>query len=177
MRWLGIAALPLLMAMGDGKPGPVQLPGDAAVPGAGLNRQGHRPPQPDAPPPVPVAEPLRILAAAEVRPAEFQWQSRVVVVFANTAADPAFAQQLRELQAQPAALLARDVVVVTDTDPAAATEWRRQLRPEGFSLIVVDKDGGVELRKPLPWSVREIVRAIDKFPSRLEETGRAGMGL
>jgi len=33
----------------------------------------------------------------------------------------------------------------------------------------MDKDGSVALRKPSPWSVREISRAIDKMPSRREE--------
>jgi hypothetical protein len=35
--------------------------------------------------------------------------------------------------------------------------------------VILDKDGEAKLRKPLPWSVREISRAIDKFPIRREE--------
>lgn len=179
VRWLVLAALPLLMAMGDGRnaPPPVKLPGDAAVPGAGLNRAGQRAQQPEGGTDQGAPTALHVLAADEVAPSELQWQSRVVAVFADTGADPAFVRQLQELQAQPAALMARDVVIVTDTDPAAASEWRRNLRPEGFSLVVIDKDGQVKARKPLPWTVREIARTIDKFPSRLEETGRAGIGL
>jgi len=116
---------------------------------------------------------LRILEAAEVEPAEFLWQARPVVVFADTAADPAFIEQLAALKRDPIALNLRDVVVITDTDPAGASIWRRQLRPEGFSLVLLDKDGQVKQRKPVPWSVREISRAIDKFPLRLQEIGRA----
>lgn len=118
---------------------------------------------------------LRVLPAAGAEPAEFLWQARPVVIFADTAADPAFTEQLRALTRDPAPLLARDVVVVTDTDPAANSVWRRQLRPEGFSLVLMDKDGQVKQRKPAPWSVREITRAIDKFPLRLQEIGRAGV--
>ncbi|KRW94445.1 DUF4174 domain-containing protein [Paracoccus sp. MKU1] len=121
------------------------------------------------------AHELTVLPAAEADPAEFMWQARPVVIFANTAADPAFIEQLAALQRDPAPLIARDVVVVTDTDPAAASIWRRQLRPEGFSLVLMDKDGQVKQRKPVPWSVREITRAIDKFPLRLQEIGRAGL--
>ena len=59
--------------------------------------------------------------------------------------------------------------------PAASSPWRRQLNPRGFSLVMLDKDGQVKQRKPSPWSVREITRAIDKFPLRLQEIGRAGV--
>lgn len=125
----------------------------------------------DAPP----ATELQVVDAAEVEPAAFLWQARPVVVFADTPADPAFVEQLRMLTRDPAQLIARDVVVVTDTDPAADTAWRRSLRPEGFSLVLLDKDGQVKQRKPSPWSVREIWRAIDKFPLRRQEMGRAGV--
>ncbi len=118
---------------------------------------------------------LSVLAASEADPAEFMWQARPVVIFSDTAADPAFVEQLKALQRDPVPLLLRDVVVITDTDPAAASPWRRQLRPEGFSLVLMDKDGQVKQRKPVPWSVREITRAIDKFPLRLQEIGRAGV--
>ncbi|SMO55624.1 DUF4174 domain-containing protein [Paracoccus laeviglucosivorans] len=119
------------------------------------------------------ARELRILPASEADPQEFLWQARPVVVFADSAADPAFSDQIRMLERDSVALNLRDVVVVTDSDPAANTVWRRQLRPEGFSLVLLDKDGQVKQRKPAPWSVREISRAIDKFPLRLQEIGRA----
>ena len=67
------------------------------------------------------------------------------------------------------ALLDRDVVVLTDTTPAAASALRKQLRPRGFMLVLIGKDGGVKLRKPHPWTVRELSRSIDKFQDRLQE--------
>ena len=97
------------------------------------------------------------------------------MVFADTAADPDFAAQLAQLRRDPAALLLRDVVVITDTDPAANSAWRRQFRPEGFSVVLLDKDGQVKQRLPSPRSVREISRAIDKFPLRRREIGRAAL--
>ncbi|NHF72516.1 DUF4174 domain-containing protein [Paracoccus xiamenensis] len=118
---------------------------------------------------------LHILEAATTTPEEFLWQARPIVVFADTAADPAFLLQIRSLQDLPAPMIERDVVVITDTDPAAASVWRRQLHPRGFSLVIMDKDGQVKQRKPAPWSVREISRAIDKFPLRREEIGRMGV--
>ncbi|PKP70595.1 MAG: methylmalonyl-CoA epimerase [Alphaproteobacteria bacterium HGW-Alphaproteobacteria-4] len=109
------------------------------------------------------------LDAAEATVAELLWLKRPIVVFADSPADPAFATQMRMLAENPAALEERDVVVITDTDPAARSEWRLKLRPRGFSLVLLDKDLEPELRKPLPWDVREITRAIDKFPLRRQE--------
>lgn len=101
--------------------------------------------------------------------AQFLWVSRPAVVFADTPADPAFIRQMELIGAGLADLAERDVVVITDTDPAEPSEIRRALRPRGFSLVVLDKDGAVMLRKPLPRDVREIGRAIDKSPLRREE--------
>jgi hypothetical protein len=101
--------------------------------------------------------------------AEFLWLKRPVVVFADSPEDPAYETQMRLLASDPAALEERDVVVLTDTDPAAKSAIRQKLRPRGFSLVIVDKDGEAKLRKPLPWDVREISRAIDKFPLRRQE--------
>ena len=66
-------------------------------------------------------------------------------------------------------------VIITDSDPGANSAWRQQLHPRGFSLVIIDKDGQVKQRRPLPWDVREISRAIDKLPLRRQEIGRAGL--
>lgn len=110
-----------------------------------------------------------------ISPADLKWKARVVAVFANTPQDPAFTQQLRAIEGGVATLAARDAVVVVDTDPAANGEWRRYLRPDGFSLVLIDKDGTIMLRKPVPWDIREISRAIDRFPLRRQEVGRSSL--
>lgn len=118
---------------------------------------------------------LLVYGAAEVEPGDFLWTSRPIVVFSDTPEDPAFRQQMQMLRSRPEFLAERDVVVITDADPAAGSTWRRSMHPRGFSLVIMDKDGQVKLRKPLPWDVREISRAIDKFPLRRQEVGRAGV--
>ncbi|MDX1782472.1 MAG: DUF4174 domain-containing protein, partial [Thalassovita sp.] len=55
------------------------------------------------------------------------------------------------------------------TDPKGKSALREDLRPRGFMLALVDKDGQVKLRKPAPWTVREITRSIDKWPTRQQE--------
>jgi hypothetical protein len=125
---------------------------------------------------VPVQTVIIVVTPADpVDLTEFLWTKRPIVVFADTPADPRFEQQMQFLQADPDALSRRDIVVLTDTDPAAKGPLRLALRPHGFGLVLIDKDGEVKLRKPLPSSTREITRSIDKWPSRLQEI-RDGLG-
>ncbi len=97
------------------------------------------------------------------------WLARPVVVFADSPNDPRFRQQMDLLLESPEALAERDVIILTDTDPAAQSPLRTRLRPRGFGLVIIGKDGEVELRKPNPWDVREITRSIDKMPLRQQE--------
>lgn len=115
-------------------------------------------------------------AAADVTLVQYLWQKRPVVVFADTPADPAFTEQMRLLEDRWPELAERDVVVITDTDPAAASDARTRLRPRGFMFVLIDKDGTVAQRKPFPWDVREISRAIDKMPARQEELRARRLG-
>ncbi len=118
----------------------------------------------------------RIIDAADAELGEFKWVARPVVVFAESDLDPAFREQIDLLQARPDELVERDVVIITDTDPAARSEWRTALRPRGFMLTLISKDGNVNLRKPFPWDVRELTRSIDKMPIRKQEIRDANRG-
>lgn len=146
---------------GDTRPG-WERPGDVIA--------REAPATPDA---APQTDAAQVFFGPEGEPADWRWKARLVVVFADTPENPAFLGQMRALEGGVAQLLDRDAVVVTDTNPAAASAWRRALRPEGFSLVLIDKDGTVMLRKPVPWDMREISRAIDRFPLRRQEMGRA----
>ena len=116
--------------------------------------------------PAPVFGPVD---ASEVTLEQFLWLKRPIVVFADTPNDPAFQRQMQRINADLAPLEERDVVIITDTDPAARTEVRQRLRPRGFSLVLMDKDGEVKRRNPAPWGVRDITHAIDRFPLRRQE--------
>ncbi len=100
---------------------------------------------------------------------EFKWDKRALVVFADEAADPRFSEQMDLIEAQLDDLIERDVVILTDTDASELSPVRRRLRPRSFMLVLVGKDGTVYLRKPFPWSVRDLSRSIDKMPLRQQE--------
>ena len=99
----------------------------------------------------------------------YRWTHRPIVVFANSPEDVNYTRQIKMLESGLNQLLVRDVVVLTDTNPSEVSPLRELLRPRGFGLLLIGKDGQVKLRKPFPWSVRELSRAIDKMPMRRQE--------
>ena len=110
-----------------------------------------------------------VFDAGEIDLETFKWTARPVVIFADSENDPAFQRQLELLAARADELIERDVVLITDTNPTARSALRTKLRPRGFMLTLIGKDGGVKLRKPFPWDVRELTRQIDKMPIRRQE--------
>lgn len=115
------------------------------------------------------ADPFALVGAGDVDLQQFVWEKRPIVVFADSPNDPNFGLQMEFLEDQVEALAERDVIVLTDTDPTALGPLREKLRPRGFMMVLIGKDGGVKLRKPFPWDVREISRTIDKMPMRQRE--------
>ena len=109
------------------------------------------------------------LEAVDVDLDEFLWLKRPIIVLADTPADPNFQEQVALLLERPDELLLRDVVLIVDADPKAGAEIRTRLRPRGFMLTLIGKDGRINLRKPFPWNVREITNAMDKWPLRQKE--------
>ncbi|ASM71492.1 MULTISPECIES: DUF4174 domain-containing protein [Roseobacteraceae] len=117
----------------------------------------------------PTAAEQLFATAAETDLRQFVWTNRPIVVFADSPADPKYIEQVALLRARAEDLLERDVVVLLDTDPDARSELRQKLRPRGYMMALIDKDGDVMQRKPFPWDVREITRSIDKTPTRQQE--------
>ena len=111
----------------------------------------------------------QVFDGAEIILEDLQWVARPLVIFADTPNDPRFTQQMDLLLADMDDLAERDVIVITDTDRAAMSDVRTTLRPRGYMMALVGKDGRVALRKPAPWSVRELSRSIDKMPLRQQE--------
>ncbi|GGL67854.1 DUF4174 domain-containing protein [Wenxinia marina] len=115
------------------------------------------------------ADPAQVFDAADIELDDFLFLARPVVVFADTPNDPRYIRQMEYLLERVDDLVYRDVVIVADTDPGGGSDARTRLRPRGFMLVVMSEDGRVAQRKPEPWDVREIGRAIDKMPLRQRE--------
>ncbi len=169
-----LSAAPALAQEGAAEAAPAAEPA-AAAPAEGLTM-----PEAEAEAPVdPVAaweaNPTAILPADGIDLEVFEYVARPLVIFADSPRQPQLEEQVRLLEADLEALALRDVVVILDTDPEARTEVRRELRPRGFGIVLLDKDGRVTLRQPAPTALREITRAIDRTPSRQEEL-RLGRG-
>ena len=112
---------------------------------------------------------LQILDATDIDPEDFLWDWRIVAVMAHSPRDPAFIRQMEDIRAQAADLLERDVVVLFDSDRDSGSLLRQMLRPRGFMLAIIEKDGEIKQRRPAPRDVREIGAAIDHFPLRRQE--------
>ena len=102
---------------------------------------------------------------------QYRWQSRPVVIFAPSAQDPAYVEQMAMLQKSQAELAERDIVVLSDTSPTANGKLRSQLQPKGFELVLVGKDGGMKLRETTPLSTEVLLSTIDKMPMRQANQG------
>ena len=116
-----------------------------------------------------ILDPTTVFDSTDIVLEDLHFIARPVVVFADSPADPQYAEQLALLLSRVEELVIRDVIIITDTDPAARSPLRQELRPRGFALVLVGKDGRVALRKPAPWDVRELTRSIDKMPLRQQE--------
>lgn len=111
----------------------------------------------------------QVFDGSEITLADLNWVARPLVVFADTPNDPRFQQQMDLLLADIDRLAERDVILITDTNRAEMSDVRTELRPRGYMMALIGKDGRVALRKPSPWSVRELSRSIDKMPLRQQE--------
>ena len=100
---------------------------------------------------------------------DFAWTHRPILVFANSPNDINFERQVNMLRSNIVELEERNVVVLLDSDPEANNLLRKTVRPRGFVVILIGKDGQIKLRKPFPWDVRALSRAIDKMPMRRQE--------
>ncbi len=118
---------------------------------------------------VEAAEGLSILNAVDVDPDDFIWEWRILAVMADTPNDPAFLRQMRAIEARPNDMYERDVVVLYDNERNSGSALRQRLRPRGFMLAIIDKDGEVKQRRPAPRDVRELSNVIDRFPLRRQE--------
>lgn len=97
------------------------------------------------------------------------WEKRPVLVFAASDQDEKYYEQMKLLNADFSALNERDIVIFGDNLPNQNGVLRKKYKPEGFTMILIGKDGGVKLRRDKPVSARELFSLIDAMPMRQRE--------
>jgi hypothetical protein len=114
---------------------------------------------------------------------QFQWENRLLFIFAPQEGDSFFQALQSEISTQPDEISERDLVVfkIFETGPSyqeniqldtrtAAAIRNKFAAPLGqFTCILVGKDGGTKLKRYSPVKLEEIFNLIDAMPMRREE--------
>ncbi len=113
----------------------------------------------------------------------YQWENRLLLLFAPTSQNDAYQQQVTYLSGHEAGLEDRDLIVFhlfhnepsrvgDDTvtpDAVAKLRAEMQVRSEEFSLLLVGKDGTVKRRSAEPVATEDLFAQIDGMPMRQRE--------
>lgn len=119
---------------------------------------------------------------------QFQWNNRILVVFANDSASKPYQSQINEFSSLEDELLDRDLILISIFDDGCATlddqvisdssadDIRTQISPAagGYSIFLIGKDGGVKLKQDEVLPPEELFRVIDRMPMRQREMRDGG---
>ena len=125
----------------------------------------------------------RIALAMPLDLAQFQWENRLLFLFAPNRNHPFFDTLHKALEAQKAEAKDRDLVIfeilesgrssmnTNDLDHQTAQSLREKFDvPRGeFIVILIGKDGGIKLRRQNQTQIEDIFAVIDAMPMRQEE--------
>ncbi len=111
----------------------------------------------------------------------YKWKNRLLLIFAPSASGNRYEEQLRLLEGLEPDFEERDLLLGkflkqeegeldgTTVFPEEAAKMRDQFGIEGFTTILVGKDGTEKYRTEEPVSAEEIFRRIDAMPMRRRE--------
>ena len=119
--------------------------------------------------------------AAEL--SDYLWQGRPLLVFAPTAGDARLVETVRRIEASRCDFADRDMVLgrilsqgtstldgdVVDTNQAQRLRSEFGMGPNGFSVVLIGKDGGEKLRVNDVPDLQAIYAVIDGMPMRGRE--------
>lgn len=105
---------------------------------------------------------------ANTRPAQFQWENRLIIVF-ESADEALTSRQLKLFEGKEESLEDRDLKLFKI--PQGSHPWRKRynLTDDQFALLLVGKDGGVKRRVQEPISPDLLFQQIDQMPMRRRE--------
>lgn len=112
----------------------------------------------------------------------YRWKNRLLLVFTPSAQDASCRQQ-HSFLGQSGGLLNRDLVVASiyahgdgqigskliSTAQSEALRDQFNVEPDGFTAILIGKDGGEKQRFSKPVAPQELFAIIDEMPMRQEE--------
>lgn len=114
---------------------------------------------------------------------DYQWQNRLLLIFAPTPETPAYQEQLDRLQGSEPGLRDRDLLIFTvlgagtshlgnpNISPQASSNLRSRfdVPQDEFTVILIGKDGTEKRRDLTLVSVESIFSEIDAMPMRQRE--------
>jgi hypothetical protein len=109
-----------------------------------------------------------------------RWQKRVVLLCAPTSTTPELRAQQQQFTSAAAAMQERDITVRElhlDQLSAADKQYVTQklgAKANGFTLILIGKDGGVKQRETQPIAPKLLFQTIDVMPMRRNEARKSG---
>ena len=121
--------------------------------------------------------------AIEFKLSDYQWQHRILLVFASSTDSSQYRQQMQIWQTDAAGTSDRDLKLVQilgtgesqvdgrSLSSASAKRLRQQfgITPEAFAAILVGKDGTEKQRSQTPIDLAVLFRTIDSMPMRQRE--------
>ncbi len=119
----------------------------------------------------------------EFKLSDYQWQHRILLVFAPSTDSSDYRRQMQAWQTDAAGTGDRDLKLVQSLgtgesqvdgqslSSAAAEKLRQQfgIPPEEFAVILVGKDGTEKQRSQTPIDLAALFRTIDAMPMRQQE--------
>jgi hypothetical protein len=141
------------------------------------------PPHPQSPEAASIAANPSPFQGTEFKLSDYQWQHRILVVFAPSTDSSHYRKQMQAWQADAAGTDDRDLKLVQILDTgesqvdgrslsAASAERLRQqfgIPPEEFAVVLVGKDGTEKQRSQTPINLGALFRTIDAMPMRQQE--------
>lgn len=111
---------------------------------------------------------------------QYQWENRLLLIFAPTADINAYQQQLAELEDAQAGIEERDLKIfhLLQVDNAFVNETKiarsqverlirvYKVNPRAFTIILIGMDGTEKLRQDEPISAKKLFAVIDAMPMR-----------
>ena len=111
----------------------------------------------------------------------YKWKNRLLLVFASSTSEESYEEQLRLLERLQSEFEERDLLLgkffwhesgELDENPVSteeAAKLKERFGIEGFTVVLVGKDGTEKFRSGEPVPAEEIFRRIDSMPMRRRE--------